>query len=421
MDTSLTNLIISQANKHLPRLARLLSLPVVAILLIFNIRRLIFTITILLTNKKTKKIPANQDNLPEVLVLIPCRNEVEMIPEICQAFSRLDYPVEKYQVVLIDDGSTDGTGEMIRQQAGTRPGWHVLTLPRNRGKANALNIALAQFPAGEIIYIFDADHRPEADVIKRAVPYFEDATVAAVAGFTRVLNPIASPIAYYSAVESYANQLITIRAKDHLGLAPALLGSNCGYRRQALMECGGFRDGAFSEDSDLTVAFHKAGYRIRFVEDAVSYQQVPQSIQGYLKQHIRWGRGMNDVAKVHGLEILRSRKLALPLRFELLVFTAGYLDRIALVGAAALTVLASVSQDRFRFSPKIILFALLMPFAQIIALFIKERMQGAMWLRLPFMPIFFILDIFAVARAMTDTLLNRPRLWMKTERVNVRS
>jgi hypothetical protein len=82
---------------------------------------------------------------------------------------------------------------------------------------------------------------------------------------------------------------------------------------------------------------------------------------------------------------------------------------------------ASVSQDRFRFSPKIILFALLMPLAQIIALFIKERMQGAMWLRLPFMPIFFILDIFAVVRAMIDTLFSRPRLWTKTERVTVRT
>jgi cellulose synthase/poly-beta-1,6-N-acetylglucosamine synthase-like glycosyltransferase len=396
-------------------------MPVIAILLIFNIRRVIFTITILFASNKNKKISAVQDNLPEVLVLIPCRNEVEMIPDLCRAISRLDYPGEKYQVVLIDDGSTDSTGELMRQQAQARPGWHVLTLSRNIGKANALNIALAQFPVGEIIYIFDADHRPDADVIKSAVRYFEDASVAAVTGFTKVLNPIASPIAYYATVESYANQLITIRAKDRLSLAPALLGANCGYRRQTLIECGGFRKGAFSEDSDLTVAFHKAGYRIRFAEDAVSYQQVPQSIQGYFKQHIRWGRGMNDVAKVHGLDILRSQKLAVPLRFELLVFTAGYLDRMALAGAAALTVLAAVGQERFRFSPKIILFALLTPLAQIIALFIKERVQGAMWVRLPFMPILFILDIFTVARAMIDTLFNRPRLWTKTERVSVHS
>ena len=90
-----------------------------------------------------------------------------------------------------------------------------------------------------------------------------------------------------------------MRAKDRLELAPALLGSNCAYRRQPLMACGGFRDGALSEDSDLTVTFYREGYRVRFMEDAVSYQQVPQSLDGYIKQHIRWGRGLNDVARVH--------------------------------------------------------------------------------------------------------------------------
>lgn len=119
------------------------------------------------------------------------------------------------------------------------------------------------------------------------------------------------------------------------------------------------------------------------------------------------------------MEIFRSQKLTFPLRLELFLFTAGYLDRIALVGAVLLACFSAVSQERFRFSPKIILFALCTPFAQIIALFIKEHMPRAMWLRLPFIPIFFGLDIFAAIRAMTDTLLNRSRLWAKTERVTV--
>jgi 1,2-diacylglycerol 3-beta-glucosyltransferase len=383
---------------------------------LFTVRRLSFTFTALFAGSKNMP-PEGQSDLPKVLILVPCRNEAMMIPGLCQAIGQLDYPVEKLQVVLIDDGSTDETAELMQQQARARSRWHVLILPGNTGKASVLNTALTRFPFGEVIYIFDADHRPAPDAIRRAVSYFGDERVAAVTGFTNVLNPIASSSAYYATVESYVNQLITTRAKDRLDLAPPLLGSNCGYRRQTLLECGGFRNGAFSEDSDLTIAFRKAGYRVRFAEDALSYQQVPQTIEGYLKQHIRWGRGINDVAKVHGLEILKNRNLALPLRLEMLLFTAGYLDRIALAGAVFLTALSSVSKDRFHFPSKIILFSLLTPLVQIITLFIKEHMPVAMWLRLPLVPLFFLLDIFASARAMLDTLLDRSRVWTQTERV----
>lgn len=407
--------------KNIPRLTKLLAYPIITILLIFNLRRILFTITIFFTDHRKSGALVVRDELPKVLVLVPCRNEVDMIPGLCRAVSQLDYPLEKIRVVLIDDGSTDGTAELMQQQVKSLPGWHVFPLSRNLGKAGALNAALTQFSFGEIVYIFDADHRPEPNAIRRAMRYFENATVAAVTGFTKVQNPVASSSAYYATIESYINQLITTRAKDRLDLGPPLLGSNCGYRREILMACGGFRNGAFSEDSDLTVSFHKAGYRVRFAEDAVSYQQVPQTIRGYLRQHIRWGRGIQDVAKTHGLEILQQRSLALPLRFELLLFTAGYLDRIALAGAVCLVALSRLSEKCCRFSPKVILFALVTPLAQIIALFVKEHMPREMWFRLPVVPAFFLLDIFAAVRATLDTLLNRAHLWTKTERAVVQA
>ena len=396
-------------------------IPVAAILLVFNIRRIIFTLAIFPASHKMKEAEEyEQAHLPDVLILVPCRDEAGMIADLCQALSQLDYPRESLQVVLIDDASIDGTGVMMEQQATERPGWHVLRFSNNIGKASALNIALARFPFGEIVYIFDADHRPDAQVLKRAVPYFYAPRVAAVTGFTQVVNPLASPSAFYSTVESYTNQLVTIRAKDRLGLAPALLGSNCAYRREPLIASGGFRNGAFSEDSDLTVTFYRQGYRIRFAQEAVSYQQVPQSVGGYLKQHIRWGRGLNDVAKVHGLEILTDRKLSLPLRLELLLFTAGYIDRLALIGAVLLMILSYlIGSTLFPLLLGVILFSLVTPLAQIVALFIKERMSMAMWIRLPLIPIFFALDIFAAVRSMLDTLLNQPRLWTKTQREEI--
>ena len=399
----------------------LICIPIVVILLLFTARRMIFTLAILSApNKDTQSPSGGPVHLPQILILVPCRDESSMIPDLCQVLSRLDYPAENVQVVLIDDGSTDKTGLLMEQEAASRAGWHVLRFPSSMGKASAMNTALARFSFGEIVYILDADHRPDGDVLRRAVPYFYAPRVAAVTGFTQVLNPLASPSAFYSTVESYTNQLITMRAKDRLGLAPALLGSNCAYRRQSLMACGGFRDGAFSEDSDLTVTFYQAGYRIRFAEDMNSYQQVPQSVNGYLRQHIRWGRGLNDVAKGHSWEILRDQKLDLPLRLELLLFTAGYLDRLALISAVLLMILSYlIGSTLFPLVLGIILLSLATPLAQIVALFLKERMSMAMWIRLPFIPVFFALDIFAAVRSMLDTLLNQPRLWTKTQREEI--
>ena len=102
-----------------------IAIPIAAILLLFTLRRIIFTLAILPEQDKKSSALGNE-HLPEVLLLIPCRDEAGMIPDLCQALSRLDYPPECFQVVLIDDGSTDGTGLLMEQQAASRSGWHVL-------------------------------------------------------------------------------------------------------------------------------------------------------------------------------------------------------------------------------------------------------------------------------------------------------
>lgn len=398
-------------------IAILLSIPIIAILLVFTIRRIVFTVTILASYRRSDGTLVKEDDLPDILVLLACRDEAGMITCLADCLRRLEYPQGKLRVVMIDDGSKDETAALMQEQVERTAGWHLFRLTENLGKAAALNSALARYPIGELIYILDADHRPDPLALVNLIQYFIDPKVAGVTGFTRVINPISSPSAYYSAVESYVNQLITIRAKDHLDLAPALLGSNCAYRRKILIDCGGFRNGAFSEDSDLTVTFYRSEYKVRFAEDVVSFQQVPQTIKGYLKQHDRWGRGLNDVAKTHSLAILRKPEFPLLLRLELLLFTSGYIDRLALMGAVILTVYSYLAQGSFGYLGVILVISLLTPLVQIIALFIKERMPTTMWMRLPIVPAFFLLDIFAAVQAMLDTLLNRSRAWGRTERV----
>jgi hypothetical protein len=125
---------------------------------------------------------------------------------------------------------------------------------------------------------------------------------------------------------------------------------------------------------------------------------------------------LNDVARVHSLKLLSDRSLHLALRLELLLFTAGYLDRLALMSAVLLVGLSYFLGNALVVLFWIILFSLVMPLVQIVVLFLKERMNPAMWLRLPLVPLFYLLDIFAALRSMLDTVLNQPRLWTKTQR-----
>jgi cellulose synthase/poly-beta-1,6-N-acetylglucosamine synthase-like glycosyltransferase len=149
----------------------------------------------------------------------------------------------------------------------------------------------------------------------------------------------------------------------------------------------------------------------------VAYHQVPQTITGYLHQHARWGRGFNDIARTHAWAVARQKNVNPFLRAELVLFALGYLDRLALLGAGIFSMLSLLFPRVMKFPRGVLYFALAIPFAQIITLFFEQRVGAAMWRRLPFVPLFFALDIFAALRAAFDSLLRRARVWNSPERV----
>jgi cellulose synthase/poly-beta-1,6-N-acetylglucosamine synthase-like glycosyltransferase len=406
-----------------------LTLPIAGILLLFNFRRLLFTL-VALFNKPASEIAAPSSALiPHLsaLILVPCRNEAATLPGLIDCLDQLDYPTERLRVVLIDDGSTDLTRQLIDRAVHARSNWSAIHTLSNLGKPQALNEAVDQIDFGEVIVVYDVDHRPEPDSLSKLIAVFDDPLVAGASGQTKPINPTASWPAYYATVESLVHQLITMRAKDQLDLAPALLGSNCAYRRTALIEAGGFRSGALLEDSDLTLQLTRLGYCLRFVPESIAWHQVPETIEGYIKQHTRWARGFNDVARDHLIDVLRDtcgkarsayrRSLPPRVRLESAIFALGYLDRLALLIALAMQVIDRLFGRVFNFPKSILQLSLLMPFIQIAALFKSEHVSRSMWQRFPIIPILFVLDVFVAARSMLDSLLNRPRVWTKTQRI----
>jgi cellulose synthase/poly-beta-1,6-N-acetylglucosamine synthase-like glycosyltransferase len=386
-----------------------LALLACATLAAFAVRRIIFTATLLWP--QSPLAPLTQP--PAVLLLVPARNEAATLPGLFTALSALIYPAEKLRVVLIDDGSTDQTGTLMAEAA-ERHGWHMLKLPTNVGKPQALNAALHAHPFGEIVYGFDVDHRPQPNCLQEAVCAFGEPRVAGVSGRTAPSNALASPVSFYAMLESMVHQLITIRGKDVLQLGPALLGSNNGYRRAALEQVGGFPASVFLEDTELTLALYRAGWHVRYVPSALSHLQVPFTLNGFIKQRLRWSRGFNDAARTHLRALMSNPNLAWPMRAELMMFSVGYLDRLALLLAVGL-LLAGAEPRGWLVMGMILNLGL--PLVQIIAALAAQRAPLGFWLRLPLVPFFFVLDIALAVYALLLTLLNRPRVWTQTERV----
>src|SRR5512142_3301767 len=100
----------------IPTIVTLLSIPFITVLVLFTIRRIIFTFTILATHKESKRILVEKENLLDVLILIACRDEARMIPRLAESLRQLEYPQHKLQVVMIDDGSADQTATVMQEQ-----------------------------------------------------------------------------------------------------------------------------------------------------------------------------------------------------------------------------------------------------------------------------------------------------------------
>lgn len=425
----------------------LLALMVATALLVFNVRRTIFLVVAVLdlfNVRSTHRHDSDHtvDPLPEVLVLAPMRNESRSLPELVNSLLTLDYPADLLTIGLIDDASTDGSGAAMDALATRHQHVHALHNPASLGKADSLNAGLACWQTGEIVAVYDADARPAPDSLRQIVAAFADPCVAAAGGMIRPANGLASLTASYAAIERLVYQQVTMRAKDRLDLTPAILGSNCAYRRSDLAVAGGFPGGAFLEDSHLTVAFARQGRRTRFLSAAVAGDQVPETLAGYWRQHVRWGRGFVDVAAdAGGARRLKSasgmgkpaeassesdsfahaheHRASLAQRVELAVFALGYLDRLALTAGVGLAAVRRAQTRRGRVDSLLagmLLLNVLLPYAQIATALAAERAPLAWWIRLPALPVFFAVDAAAAFWSAALSVSRQPRTWQSTER-----
>jgi cellulose synthase/poly-beta-1,6-N-acetylglucosamine synthase-like glycosyltransferase len=273
--------------------------------------------------------------LEPVSVMIPARNEALVIEQTIRRITAMDYPRDRLEVVIIDDGSNDGTGAIVERMAREDGRIRLVTLPAGEtghGKAYALNAGLREC-SHDIIAIYDADNRPQPDSLKTLVPHLlNDDRNAAVIGKFRTVNRRANWLTRFINIETLAFQWILQAGRYNLSRVALLPGTNYVIRRSVLEGCGGWDEQAITEDSELSVRIYERGYRIKFVPLSVTWEQEPEKLSTWIRQRVRWVRGNNYVIRKFAPQIMRLKSKFLVLDF-IYMFALYYL----FLGAVALS------------------------------------------------------------------------------------
>jgi cellulose synthase/poly-beta-1,6-N-acetylglucosamine synthase-like glycosyltransferase/peptidoglycan/xylan/chitin deacetylase (PgdA/CDA1 family)/spore germination protein YaaH len=223
---------------------------------------------------------------PAVSVLIAAYNEQRVIANTVR--SVLANPYAGLEVIVVDDGSTDGTGDEVERQFADEPRVRLLR-QANAGKAAALNRGLAA-AAGEILVCFDADTQIAPDGIGLIVRHFADARVGAVAGNVKVGNRL-NLLTRWQSIEYITSQNLDRRAYGHLNAITVVPGAVGAWRKSAVLAVGGYLTDTMAEDMELTYRIRRAGWRIAADVETLGYTEAPATFRTFFRQRFRWAYG----------------------------------------------------------------------------------------------------------------------------------
>jgi cellulose synthase/poly-beta-1,6-N-acetylglucosamine synthase-like glycosyltransferase len=246
-----------------------------------------------------------------VSVLVPAYNEAKCITHTVNSLAQSDHPIE---VIVIDDGSSDGTARIVEDMC--MPNVRVVR-QLNAGKPAALNRGLAN-ARHDIVVMMDGDTVFEPSTVRELVQPFGDPRVGAVAGNAKVGNKD-SLIGAWQHIEYVMGFNLDRRMYDMLRCMPTIPGAVGAFRRTALERVGGMSDDTLAEDTDITMAMHRDGWRVVYAENARAWTEAPESVQQLWSQRYRWSYGTMQAIWKHRRAIIergpsgRFGRIGLPL------------------------------------------------------------------------------------------------------------
>lgn len=250
-------------------------------------------------------------DLPTVAVFIPSHNEEVVIEQTLKAMSRLYYPKDKLQVIVISDNCSDRTSEIAQTFADRFPFIRVIeTRPPNKGigKSSALNEAMSQTKS-DLIAVYDADNTPERMAIWYLVMgILNDPKSGAIVGKFRVINAKNTWLTRFINIETICFQWMAQAGRWSWFKVATIPGTNFIIRRDLMERLGGWDVKAMAEDTELTIRVYDLGYHIRFFPKAITWEQEPETLKVWWNQRLRWARGNQYVVLKFMSQIFKLKR-----------------------------------------------------------------------------------------------------------------
>ncbi len=220
--------------------------------------------------------------------VIPVYNEGDDLRLCLDSIENIEYPKDKYEIIVVDDGSNNPITAQILEEYSKKYSNIKIIRKDNGGAASARNLGIIN-SNGEIIITIDSDSIIDKDAPAKLVSYFDDPQVAAVTGSVRVLNPD-RPLTKWQSIE-YDIILVYRRILEVFDSIYVTPGGLSAFRKEAIMKVGLFDTNSLTEDQEIALKLQKAGYKIMATLDAFAYTRVPDSLNKLVKQRVRWIRG----------------------------------------------------------------------------------------------------------------------------------
>ena len=275
--------------------------------------------------RKLKKNPIiiNENYKPFVSIMIPAHNEEGVITNTIENILSIDYP--NYEIIVIDDRSTDNTATVIKEIAEKHE--NVIAMIREKdaypGKSAVLNDALS-VAKGEAVLVFDADATVEPDFLKKLVPNLEPADVGAVQARKVIRNKDVNLLTRCQNNEYTMDTQLQV-GRDAIKGAVELRGNGELIKRKALEDIGGWNNETITDDLDMSTRLHIKGWDIRFCVDACVYEEGIVYVLPLFRQRRRWLEGTIRRYLEYSWQAMCSKKMSMRAQFDMAMYITEFI------------------------------------------------------------------------------------------------
>lgn len=380
---------------------------------------------------KTSRNPSRElTSTPFISILVPAHNESRVIVKTIESLLQLNYPHDQYEIIVINDNSSDNSRELLEGIQAARPGRNFTIINTDstiggKGKSNALNIGLKK-AKGEYIAVYDADNTPEADALRYLVAEIEnDETLGAVIGKFRTRNRNVNLLTRFINVETLSFQWMAQAGRWELFNLCTIPGTNFVIRRSILDEIGGWDEKAMAEDTELSFRIYAMGYKIKMMPHSVTWEQEPQTLKVWFRQRVRWVKGNLYVLLKNFPMLFKFKQQRV--KFDLLYFMSIYFILLAaLIVSDTLFLLNAIGLISLTLANLSGLLWLMAIFLFIITVFITlttekgEMRLSNLWITalmyFTYSKLWMVVAAYGLIQFFIDIIFKRGFRWYKTER-----